>query len=263
MLPGGRQLTARVGQVENGQIRFISLGWLDIYILIRLNMLALPLGDLLGSCTWPSYNYSTASRPSGRYPSIRVWQDYLSFDILKTEFIGDPALPFPFFTAQQRLSQGGGFATMKEREEERINGRMDNKSPTSGRVLLTGMFANSWNEYGTFVRAFTTIGHPSNLASSLIYSGHLQMYRRQRSPPLSLSWQGPINNVWELCIQHSSQYISWVFNNVYSLPRTPFSITVRENRKKKKSCPSLRQVNKHADNGQENQAILTLFECFI
>lgn len=90
------------------------------------------------------------------------------------------------FTAQQSLSKGGGIVTMKEMEEEWINGRMDNKSPTSRRVLLTGMFANSWNEYGTFVRAFITIGHPSNLASSLIYSGHLQMYRRQCSPPLSL-----------------------------------------------------------------------------
>lgn len=150
-------------------------------------MLALPLGDLLGSCTWPSYNYSTASRPSGRYLSIRIdkiiWAPVTCW---RQSLLATQPSPSPLFTAQQSLSQGGGFAIMKEREEERINGRMDNKSPTSGRVLLTGMFANSWNEYGTFVRAFTTIGHPSYLASSLIYSGHLQMYRRQRSPPLSL-----------------------------------------------------------------------------
>lgn len=59
--------------------------------------------------------------------------------------------------------------------------------------------------------------------------------------------------MWELCIQRRSRHISRVCIKVYSLPHTPISITVTEVKGEKNRCPSLRQVNKRANNSQGDQ----------
>lgn len=155
------------------------------------------MGHPLGSCTWPYYNSSTAPRPSGWCPSIRFDRLIPVLTYLKLKLNGDLLLLLFFHPGHVLHNTAGG---------------TENRG---GRVSFTRIWANLYNEYCIFVCVFTTIGHLQSCI--VLFTQAICKCTGDSVLPHSASWQESIKNAWELCIQHSSQHISWVFNNVYSL----------------------------------------------